>query len=295
VLEVGLGGRLDAVNLVAADVAVITPIGLDHQEYLGDDLDSIGREKAGIIRPGQPVICGEANPPRSVLEIAAQQGAELRRLGIDFHASMEDAGVRYTSNGLELRLPRPALSGPHQLGNLATAVSAVLQCVPAAADDLAGLHRGLRSVHVPGRFERIDRVDAHGPTVWIDVGHNPLAARAVAAALAEVKSTGAVREVRCVLGMLADKDAGGAVCELHGVISRWYCTGLPGDRGQSADQLAERIAGAAAPATLDVFDGVARALDAALADSSPHDAVLVFGSFLTAAAARDHYRARYCG
>lgn len=306
VLEVGLGGRLDAVNLVDADVAVITPIGLDHQEYLGPDLDSIGREKAGIIRPGRPVICGEVNPPRSVLAIAAEQGAPLRRLGADFHASAAGGGVRYTADGVELQLPCPALRGPHQLDNLATALSAVLQCVPGAAHDLAGLQRGLQSVRVPGRFERMpgrfERIPGRfersggaagqGPVVWIDVGHNPLAARAVAAALEEEKAAGEVRNCRCVLGMLADKDAAATVRELRNVISQWYCASLPGDRGQSAEQLAGRIGDAAAPAPLSVFDRVETALDAALADSTPHDGVLVFGSFLTAAAARSHVRAR---
>jgi dihydrofolate synthase/folylpolyglutamate synthase len=295
VLEVGLGGRLDAVNLVDADVAVITPIGLDHQEYLGTDLDSIGREKAGIIRPGRPVVCGEENPPPSVLAVAAGQGAPLRRLGVDFRVSAAGTGVCYAANGVELQLPRPALRGPHQLDNLATALSAVLQCIPAAAHDLAGLQRGLRSVRVPGRFERISGrfgrsggAKGQGPVVWIDVGHNPLAAGAVAAALEEVKAAGEVRNCRCVLGMLADKDAGGTVRELRKVISQWYCASLPGGRGQSAEQLAGRIGDAAGPAPLRTFDRVETALDAALADSAPHDGVLVFGSFLTAAAARSH-------
>ena len=295
VLEIGLGGRLDAVNLVDADVAVITPIGLDHQEYLGNDLDSIGREKAGIIRPGRPVICGEENPPRSILEAAAQQGAPLRRLGVDFRAREAGAGVRYDSNGLQLQLPRPVLFGPHQVDNLATALSAVLECIPSAARDLSALHRGLRSVRLPGRFERIDQAGARGPAVWVDVGHNPLAARAVAAALAQLAAAGTVRRVRCVLGMLADKDAGASVSELGGVISHWYCTSLPGERGQSGECLVQRIGEAAEPSRLSVFDSVERALDAALADSSPGDGVLVFGSFLTAAAARRHYRARRPG
>jgi dihydrofolate synthase/folylpolyglutamate synthase len=292
VLEIGLGGRLDAVNLLDADVAVITPIGLDHQEYLGDDLDSIGREKAGIIRPGRPVVCGEQNPPRSVLAIAAKQGAPLRRLGVDFRARAADAGVIYETSELELQLPRPALHGPYQLDNLATAVCAVLECIPSAVRDLAGLQRGLRSVRLPGRFERIDGAGARGAAVWIDVGHNPLAARAVALALGEAKAAGAVRDCRCVLGMLADKDAGASVSELHGVISHWYCASLPGDRGQSGEQLAQRIGDAAEPSPLTVFDGVEMALDAALADSSPQDGILVFGSFLTAAAAHSHYRAQ---
>jgi dihydrofolate synthase/folylpolyglutamate synthase len=284
VLEVGLGGRLDAVNLVDADVAVITPIGLDHQEYLGDDLESIGREKAGIIRPGRPLVCGEARPPQSVLLRAAELGARLQRFGVDFNVCPQGEQLRYEADGVELLLPRPAMHGPYQLGNMATAVTALLQCIPAAAGDAESLRRGLKSIRVPGRLEPF-RAPAR-PTVWIDVGHNALAARAVAAALGEVKAAAGGGQFRCVLGMLADKDAAAAVLELRGVISEWFCASLPGNRGQTAARLAERIAAPVGNAPLHAFDRVEAALDAAVRASSPHDGVLVFGSFLTAEAAR---------
>ena len=286
VMEVGLGGRLDAVNLLDADVAVITPIGLDHQEYLGDDLESIGREKAGIIRPAQTVICGEQHPPASIPAIVAQQGANLRRLGVEFHARAVADGVRFESGGLELDLPPPALPGPHQVGNLATGLAAVLARIPAAAGETAGLARGLRSVRLAGRLER---VAAH-PALWIDVGHNPLAARAVAAALGQIKAAEKITAFRCVIGMLADKDAAGAAAELQPVIDRWYCAGLPGSRGQAAGELAARIASAVGGAPLASFADVPTALDAALADSPGDQGVLVFGSFLSAAAAGNHVR-----
>jgi len=281
VMEIGLGGRLDAVNLLDADVAVITPIGLDHQEYLGNDLESIGREKAGVIRAGQWVVCGEPNPPASVLSMVAQQGARLLRLGVDFHVQASDGAVRYTASGLELRLPPPAMPGPHQLGNMATGLAAVLALLPAAAADAAALARGLRSVRLPGRLERV----AGHPALWIDVGHNPLGARAVAAALAGIKAAEGMQVCRCVIGMLADKDAAAAVAELKPVITHWYCASLPGSRGQAAEQLAARIATAAGAAPLQVFDSVESALQAALAEAAPEDGILVFGSFLTAAAA----------
>lgn len=285
VMEIGLGGRLDAVNLLDADVAVITPIGLDHQEYLGPDLESIGREKAGIIRPGQDVVCGEPQPPDSVLVAAAGNHARLQRLGVDFHVQAVEGGVRFETHGLELELPRPALPGPYQLDNMATALAAVLTLLPAAADDHPALARGLRSVRLDGRLQRVSQ----RPAVWIDVGHNPLGARAVAAALAEVLATEGIRRCRCVLGMLVDKDAAAVAAELKAVIGYWYCAGLAGSRGQTAEQLAERIeaAGAAAP---EIFDSVEAALDAALAACAPTDGVLVFGSFLTAAAAGNHWR-----
>jgi dihydrofolate synthase/folylpolyglutamate synthase len=283
-MEIGLGGRLDAVNLLDADVAVITPIGLDHQEYLGPDLESIGREKAGIIRPGQDVICGEAHPPDSVLAIAAGQGARLQRLGIDFRAQLVEDSTRFEAEGLALVLPRPALPGPHQLDNMATGLAAVLTRLPQAAANPDALRRGLRSVRLAGRLERV----AERPAVWIDVGHNPLGARAVAAALLEIKAREGIRDCRCVLGMLADKDAEAVVAELQTQISHWYCATLPGSRGQAAEQLAARIEAVTGPAALRAFDSVESALDAALADSAMDDGVLVFGSFLTAAAAGKH-------
>jgi dihydrofolate synthase / folylpolyglutamate synthase len=159
--------------------------------------------------------------------------------------------------------------------------------LPGAAADLQGLARGLRSVRLPGRFERL----ADRPALWIDVGHNPLAARAVAAALDERLARGDVRRCRCVLGMLADKDAAGAAAELRGRVSAWYCAGTMGSRGLGAGQLAERIRGAVGGVPIREFPGVADALEAALADSRPEDGVLVFGSFLTAAEAGRHWRA----
>ena len=298
VLEIGLGGRLDAVNLLDADCAVITPIGLDHQEYLGSDLLAIGREKAGIIRAGRPVICGEEHPPDSVLQTAAALGAPVKRFGLEFRAELrvglgsgcqdgaKDDVVRFSTGDLTLDLPPPALPGPHQLGNLATGVAAVLELLPTAVTDLQGLRRGLRSVRLPGRFERV----AERPALWIDVGHNPLAARVVAAALDELLSDGRIRRCRCVLAMLADKDAAGAVAELRGRVTAWYCAGTLGSRGLGAAQLVERIRGAAGGVPIRAFPGVAEALDAALADSQPEDGVLVFGSFLTAAEAGRHYQ-----
>ena len=286
VLEIGLGGRLDAVNLVDADCAVITPIGLDHQEYLGSDLIGIGREKAGIIRPGRPVICGEAQPPASVPEVAAALGAPLKRLGVDFRIEAGPTGLRYVAGAVTLELPRPALPGPHQHANLATGLAAVLELLPAAASDPAALDRGLRSVQLAGRFEQL----SERPALWIDVGHNPLGAEAVAAAVGELLREGRIARCRCVLGMLVDKDAAAVAGILAGVVAAWYCAPTEGSRGQRGEQLAQRIADAVGAAPLRVFDSVGQALDAAMADSEPDDGVLVFGSFLTAAAAGAHWR-----
>jgi dihydrofolate synthase/folylpolyglutamate synthase len=284
VMEVGLGGRLDAVNLLDADCAVITPIGLDHQEYLGDDIGSIGREKAGIIRSGRTVICGEANPPVTVVEEAVASRAPLKRLGIEFSIGRVGEEVLFTNGDVELRLPRPLLNGAHQLNNMGTAVAAVLELLPAAADS-DSLTRGLRRVSLPGRLQRVSRQ----PALWIDVGHNPMAAGAVAAAIGETMADEDIRQCRCVLGMLADKDAASVANELGQLVCAWYCAGLEGERGQTGQRLADRLATAGGTRDIRAFKNVGMALDAALADSGSVDAVLVFGSFLTASQALHHW------
>jgi len=287
VMEVGLGGRLDAVNLLDADCAVITPIGLDHQDYLGGDLQSIGLEKAGIIRPGRPVVCGEAKPPASIIETALAHSAPLKRLGADFTIKRRNGHARFSMQGLELDLPLPVLGGAHQLNNMATAIAALLELIPGAAAVPDALTRGLRSVRLSGRFERISQ----RPAIWVDVGHNPMAARAVAVTVSEAMKDGGARQCRCVLAMLADKDAAAVVEELQAVVTAWYCAGLDGDRGQSGADLARRVQQSHEVLDIRVFERVSLALDAAVSDSGPDDGVLVFGSFLTATEALSHFRA----
>ncbi len=288
VMEIGLGGRLDAVNLLDGDCAVITPIGLDHQDYLGDDLEAIGREKAGIIRPGRPVVCGEPNPPASVIETAAEQSAPLLRLGREFRIRRWKGGARFQMGGLELDLPLPSLEGAHQLENMATALATLLERLPAAADVPAQLAAGLRSVSLRGRFERL----AQQPAIWVDVGHNPMAARAVAATAGDAMRSEGLARCRCVLAMLADKDAAGVAEELAPVVSGWYCAGLEGERGQSGHALAGRLEQAGLSGRLYSFDSVSEALDAAVSDSAKNEAVLAFGSFFTAAEAAQHWSSR---
>jgi dihydrofolate synthase/folylpolyglutamate synthase len=284
VMEVGLGGRLDAVNILDADCAVITPIGLDHQEYLGDDLESIGREKAGIIRQGKPVVCGDPLPPASILEEAAARDAELLQLGRDFSVSRVGDHVHFVMNGVALDVPLPVLAGAHQLNNMATALAALFVQIPEASTRLEALNQGLRSVSLHGRFERV----REAPVVWLDVGHNPLAAAVVAKSVADCRETEQIAQCRCVLGMLMDKDAAAAAVELDAVVNGWYCAGTGSDRGQTGAELAARLATADLGSDTRVFHTVAEALDAAISDSGPADAVLVFGSFLTVADAMRH-------
>jgi dihydrofolate synthase/folylpolyglutamate synthase len=281
VMEVGLGGRLDAVNLLDSDCAVITPIGLDHQEYLGPDRDSIAREKAGIMRAGRPVVCGDPDPPAALIDAARRTRATLKRIGADFRVEHHEHSVLFRAGAVELVLPEPALPGPHQVDNLATALAALLELLPQAAGRGEALAEAVRSVRVTGRLERVST----RPAVWIDVGHNPLAARAVASALRHILPRDGIETVRCVLGMLVDKDAAGVAHELAEVVGSWYCAGVPGPRGQGGRALAERMEAVRGGPGARAFDTVESALDAALNDCSEREGVLVFGSFLTAAAA----------
>ncbi|MEJ2383929.1 MAG: bifunctional tetrahydrofolate synthase/dihydrofolate synthase [Xanthomonadales bacterium] len=283
VMEIGLGGRLDAVNLLDGDCTVITPIGLDHQEYLGDTREAIGREKAGIIRRGRPLVIGDRDPPDSVLETARERAAPVRRIGIDFELSARGEQAVFRYGDRSVALPRPTLAGAHQFDNAATGLAAVLELEPEAIGRGAALRSGMQSVRLRGRFERV----ADAPAVWLDVGHNPLGAEVVARTLEQRMRVEKITRVHCVLGMLADKDAGAAARALGGVVADWYCAGLGSNRGQSGAQLAEQVRAAVAPATVRACGTVAEALAAALKDAKPTDGVLVFGSFLTVDAALD--------
>jgi dihydrofolate synthase/folylpolyglutamate synthase len=277
VLEVGLGGRLDAVNILDADCAVITAIALDHQEYLGSDRESIGAEKAGIIRSARPLICGEAAPPASIVTRARRLQAPLFLPGRDFTITPNESGALFTMGDIALQLPTPPLSGAHQLDNMAAAMAALLQLVPAAADKQAQIFRSLSKVNLPGRLQRL----SSNPEVLVDVGHNPLAARIVARHL-ESRS---YSDIRCVLGMLADKDVESVVRELNGRVGEWYCAGLDGVRGQTGEALASAVGAADGVNPVRVYDDVDSAMVAALENPRAAQIILVFGSFLTAAAA----------
>jgi dihydrofolate synthase/folylpolyglutamate synthase len=286
VIEVGLGGRLDAVNIVDADVAVITTIDLDHQDWLGGDRDSIGREKAGIARAGRPAIVGERQPPTGLLDTLRGIGAELVLSGEAFSAdgSAEEGRWRWTHrDGTVLDLPRPGLDAPVQIDNAATAIAAI-HALGARVDVSAdAIRQALVNVRVPGRLQRI----AERPLTLVDVGHNPQAARALAAWLDATPRRG---QVRAVYGALADKDVSGVLDALVDHVDRWYLAGLERDtpRGLPAGVLAATLAAVRPAAVGRSFEDVAEAWEAARAESGEDDVLLLFGSFFVAAAALSH-------
>jgi dihydrofolate synthase/folylpolyglutamate synthase len=288
VLEVGLGGRLDAVNLVDTDCAVITPIGLDHQEYLGPDLDSIAAEKAGIIRARVPVICTASEPPAPVLQTAARLCAPLYRRGVDYQMAVAPYGdgeaLQFTRGGQAMPVPSPAMPGEYQRDNLAAALCAFSLIYPACYARHRELAKAILAVRVPGRMQRVST----SPEILLDVGHNALAAEAVAAYLArQNRAKGAV--TLCVLAMLADKQAEDVALALSGVCQRWLCAGLPGKRGQTGTALAQRVRNALPGADVQPIASVDAAMRAAVAACGV-ERILVFGSFVTMAAAANWIR-----
>ncbi len=277
VLEVGLGGRLDAVNLVDADVAVITTVDIDHAEWLGEDREAIGAEKAGIIRGWKPAVLGEIDPPSSVLRRAYLVGANAIRAGSDYFCEPIDAQRwRWRDVSLRMELPVPALAGPVQLANAGAAVAALRALDrPVSRSAYAA---GIAAARLPGRLQRFQR---DGVEVLVDVGHNPQAALALARALEAAPVTG---RTLAVYAALQDKDAAGVVQALAGVVKEWTLAGLQVPRGQDAAALAARLAGSAAEDAAQAST-VENALQAIVSASRPGDRVLVFGSFHTAAQA----------
>lgn len=285
VLEVGLGGRLDAVNIVDTDCAIITSIALDHMEFLGPDREAIGREKAGILRAGRPAVVADPQPPASVLAYARQIGADLWQAGVDFHHEGDRQQWSWTGRGRRRgALGYPALRGANQLVN-ASGVLAALEAlrhrlpVPAQA-----VRNGLALVQLPGRFQ----VLPGQPTLVLDVAHNPQAAAVLAVNLDQM---GFYPRTHALLGMMADKDIDGVLAPLLPLVDHWVLCDLPTARAASAAQLAERIvtlqtraraSGQVCPAaTVERAAAPLAALQQILAGADPADRIVAFGSFYT--------------
>ena len=271
VLEVGLGGRLDAVNAVDSDVSVVVSIGIDHVDWLGGDINGIAREKAGIFRAGRPAIFGSRSVPDGLVDEAARIGADLRVIGTDFDARVEGGRWRWWRGDAVMDdLPLPPLAGAHQLANAATAIAAVHALQPGIP--VAAVRDGLVATQLAGRLQTL----ADNPQVLLDVGHNPDAAARIAEFLRSHP-----KRTHAVLGMLADKDVSGFLRALAPLVEHWHFASLPGERGQSASQLAERLAQDDLSLAHDVHDSVAAAAQCAMSRARPQDRVLVLGSFHT--------------
>ena len=277
-LEVGLGGRLDATNVYDADCAIVTTIDLDHMDFLGPDRDSIGREKVGIGRRGRPLICGDADPPASMRDACRAAGVDFWQIGVDFGYLHHEHQWQYW--GRQDRklggLAFPALRGKYQLANAACALAAldtVRDRLPVMAQDI---RRGLSEVEMAGRCQ----VLPGRPQIVLDVAHNPQAARALAGCLGGM---GFVTETWAILGMMADKDIVGVLAAMQGRVDHWLVCDLPGPRAAVVSQLAAMIEKVDAGKTAVRFDSPAEALEYAQRQAAGDARILAFGSFLTVA------------
>ena len=275
VLEVGLGGRLDAVNAIGPDAVVITGIDLDHVEYLGPDRESIGREKAHVMRPGRPAIVTDPVPPASVIAHGESVGADLWRIGHDFGHEGDRQQWRWEGRGRRYHaLAYPALRGANQLLNASGAI-AVLESLrsrlPITAQAVRG---GLARVELPGRFQIVPGQ----PTLVLDVAHNPHAAAALALNL---DAMGFFPRTHAVFGAMADKDIPAMLARLAPLIEHWHVCSLPTPRAMGAEALATLVRGLGPQTAVAVHEGPSQALAAAVAAADPADRILVFGSFYT--------------
>ena len=287
ILEIGLGGRLDAVNVIEPDISIVTSVAIDHVDFLGCDREQIGFEKAGVYRPNKPAICGEPDPPLRLLAHAHTIGSQLRKVNADYRYHVDLDSTRswnFQTAQWQLRgLPLPSLP----LANAATALAALAELPQLPSE--ASIRAGLTAARLPGRLEVVNE----RPVVILDVAHNPHAAAYLAQQL-EARWPG--RTVRAVCGMLKDKDVFGTVVKLVPVIDTWYCATTPGIRGLDAESLAMNIERAYAehsqePSMVGLdgvktgrvtnYASVKSAYESACGDAKLDEIVLCFGSFLT--------------
>ncbi|WP_019700944.1 bifunctional tetrahydrofolate synthase/dihydrofolate synthase [Paracidovorax oryzae] len=288
ILEVGLGGRLDATNVVDTDCAVITSIDIDHTEFLGPDRESIGREKAGIMRPGRPAIVSDPMAPQSVLDHARALGADLWQFGQDFNFSGDKQQWAWAGRGRRYAgLAYPALRGANQLVN----ASGVLAALEALRDRLPitaqAVRTGLAMVELPGRFQIVPGQ----PTLVLDVAHNP---HSVAALTANLDAMGFFPTTHAVFGAMADKDLAPMLARIGPLVDRWYFTDLPTPRAETAAALQQKwnalqiVAGGRREVRTSLHPDPWQALQAAVAAAEPTDRIVVFGSFYTVGGVLHH-------
>ena len=279
ILEVGLGGRLDAVNIVDPDVAVVTTVAIDHVDYLGATREDIGHEKAGIFRPAKPAICADPNPPSSLIAHAAAIGATLVRIGRDYGYTAQSAQWGYWGpGGARHGLPYPALRGNYQLANASTALCAADALRDRIPLSMGAVRAALVGIEWPGRFQ----VLPGRPVTVLDVAHNPQAAHAFADNLGGM---GFHPRTIAVFGIMSDKDIDAVIAPLIGRVDRWEVATLPPPRGSSAEVLRQRLQDAGvAPGAVREYADPAAAYRAAREEAAEADRIIVFGSFLTVAA-----------
>jgi len=285
ILEVGLGGRLDAVNIFEPACAIVTTVDLDHMEYLGETREKIGFEKAGVFRANKLAICGDENPPESLLNYAETIGADLKLINRDFQVKKTGQGWQYSDEALVLLLPVLGLAGEFQLVNAACAICTVHHLKHILPVSQANIHAALGAVRLTGRFQQVQSK----PQIIVDVAHNPHAATSLAQNL---QSTPCAGRTLAVFAMLADKDIEGVVSAVAPCISRWYIADIQAARGAKALDLQKTLVRQVNQSSVRLFDDVGMALAAACKDADKNDRIIAFGSFYTVADAINWVSAR---
>ncbi|MBS3964322.1 MAG: bifunctional tetrahydrofolate synthase/dihydrofolate synthase [Methylomonas sp.] len=286
ILEVGMGGRLDAVNIIDADAAIVTTIGLDHVEWLGGTVDAIGREKAGIFRPDRPAIIGDDQAPRSLFEVAEDKGARLFALGADFSYVKQQGVWRWIGQGGQINdLPQPFLQGEHQYRNAAAAIMAlrsIATILPVA--DLA-IREGLVATRLPGRFQLL----AGTPAVLVDVGHNP---QAVATLHDYLQDAFPAVRIHAVFAIMKDKDIASVLSLMRDRVDTWYLAPLKSPRAADHDLLMQHFVQQGIAKVHGGHADFADTYTAATLQAGPDDLILVFGSFLLVSDCLSHFDPR---
>lgn len=283
ILEIGLGGRLDAINALDSSAAIVTTVGIDHEAYLGNTREAIGWEKAHIYRKGRPAICADSQPPVKLLEYAQALGCKLSVAGCDFkvEATSQDR-MHFQMASYDWDLPKPALAGRNQLDNAAGVLAVVVSLMDKLPVQISAIEEGLKTVRITARFEKV----AEHPLTILDVGHNPHAALVLAQNVRDLKTEG---RTIAVFGMLADKDMLDVVKIMSPVIDEWFITGLPGPRGADSQTLSRVMLEAGVEVDkMHVCDGVDQALNSARQAAAIADTIIIFGSFVTVTAALPH-------
>ena len=277
ILEVGLGGRLDAVNVFEPDSTIVTSIDLDHMEFLGDTRECIGAEKAGVFRANIPAICGDENPPNSLIEYANRIGAPLKLIGRDFKVEADKESWTYRADQFSIEhMPMPALIGDFQLNNAAcvlTTIQSLQHLLPVQVD---AIETGLKTVKLAGRFQSW----SNNPDIILDVAHNPHAAKSLAINLKQSRHQG---KTIAVFAMLADKDITGVIQALSSEIDAWYVATIDNVRGAAASSLSKMIIDALPSAEVKIFNQVVDAFHQACIDANENDRIITLGSFFTVA------------
>jgi dihydrofolate synthase/folylpolyglutamate synthase len=277
VLEIGMGGRLDAVNIFEPDCSIVTSIDLDHMEYLGDTREAIGREKAGVYRTYKPAICADPNPPQSLLDYAQKINADLYFLGREFYFTVQANGWDFVADTTWRNLPFPSLKGQFQLNNASAVLMAIQLLQNKLPMDFAVISQMLGSIQLSGRFQTLRQY----PQVIVDVAHNPHAANALFDNLVNESCSG---KTIAVLSMLADKDVTGVASILRPMIDEWHVAALEHPRSATIFQLNQGLNLAQIEVPEFSYESIEKAYQEAYKRAGENDRIVVFGSFYTVAA-----------